>query len=196
MTVPALGPFDIDRVFRAIEKQWGRLHRSAKALERAQLPYAIIGGSAVALWVSRFDDAAVQVTSNVDVLLRRRDLAAAQAALEDVGFHYLHAAVTPTFLDGPKGRCRDALRIVYEGELFHAHSAAPAPDVEDSEPFAVGRVLSLEPLVRMKLAAFRRIDRGHIRDMIDVGLIDTSWTSRLPQELASRLQELLDDPDG
>ena len=32
--------------------------------------------------------------------------------------------------------------------------------------------------------------------LIGVGLIDASWVSRYPPELASRLQELLDDPNG
>jgi len=32
--------------------------------------------------------------------------------------------------------------------------------------------------------------------MIQVGLIDSSWQQRLEPELASRLQALLDDPEG
>jgi hypothetical protein len=36
----------------------------------------------------------------------------------------------------------------------------------------------------------------HLRDMIDVELIDQSWCQRLPPELAARLQELLDNPEG
>jgi hypothetical protein len=32
--------------------------------------------------------------------------------------------------------------------------------------------------------------------MIDLGLLDESWLVRLPPELAGRLKELLDDPDG
>ena len=43
---------------------------------------------------------------------------------------------------------------------------------------------------------FRLNDRVNVRDMIDVGLVDQSWTSRLPDELAARLQQLLDNPDG
>ena len=48
----------------------------------------------------------------------------------------------------------------------------------------------------MKLIGFRDKDRVHVRDMIGVGLIDESWLPKLPSELAERLQELLDDPDG
>jgi len=48
----------------------------------------------------------------------------------------------------------------------------------------------------MKLTSYRRKDQVHIQDMISVGLIDQSWPARLPGELADRLQQLLDDPDG
>jgi hypothetical protein len=48
----------------------------------------------------------------------------------------------------------------------------------------------------MKLVAFRDKDRVHLRDMLDVGLIDQSWCNRFPPELAARLQELIDNPNG
>jgi hypothetical protein len=58
------------------------------------------------------------------------------------------------------------------------------------------RVLSLEALVRMKLTSYRDKDRMHLRDMLDVGLIDHTWPARYPHELAERLQHLIDTPDG
>lgn len=56
------------------------------------------------------------------------------------------------------------------------------------------RVLSLEALVRVKLPAYRDKDRVHLRDMIEVGLIDDSWLERLTPELSGRLKSLLDTP--
>jgi len=50
--------------------------------------------------------------------------------------------------------------------------------------------------VRIKLTAFRRKDQVHLEDLIGVGLIDQSWTKRLPPPLASRLQQILDTPEG
>lgn len=73
---------------------------------------------------------------------------------------------------------------------------AASPDVNDFEQTPVGRFLALEPLVRMKLTSFRDKDRMHLRDLISVNLIDTSWCDRLPPILADRLRELLADPDG
>jgi hypothetical protein len=57
-------------------------------------------------------------------------------------------------------------------------------------------VISLEALVKMKLTAWRDKDRTHLRDLIDVGLLDASWPARLSAQLGSRLQSLLDDPNG
>ena len=57
-------------------------------------------------------------------------------------------------------------------------------------------MINLDALLRMKLTAFRDKDRMHIRDMIDVGLIDTSWPVRYPTLLAERLREILANPEG
>jgi hypothetical protein len=43
----------------------------------------------------------------------------------------------------------------------------------------------------MKLAAFRDKDRTHLRDLIEVGLIDATWLSRLEPGLRERLQLLV-----
>ena len=66
----------------------------------------------------------------------------------------------------------------------------------DSEDAGAFRVLSLAALVQIKLTAFRDKDRTHLRDLIDVGLIDESWCERVPQELAGRLRQLIETPEG
>jgi hypothetical protein len=185
-----------ERVARAVEQVRDRLRRAAAALYGANVPYAVVGGNAVAEWVGRADAAAVRTTQDVDVLIRRADLDAARAAMTAAGFVYRHAASIDMFLDGPGAKARDAVHVVFAGEKVREEYPAPAPDVTESEPAAGFRVLALEALVRMKLTSFRDKDRTHLRDLIDVGLIDSSWLARLPPELAARLQQLLDDPDG
>jgi len=86
--------------------------------------------------------------------------------------------------------------LFFAGEKVRKEYLMPAADVDESESTGQFRVLALEALVRMKLTSFRDKDRVHLRDMIDVGLIDADWPHRLIPELASRLQQLLDDPDG
>jgi hypothetical protein len=191
-----LGPFSLDRVERAVEKVRQRLLRSTAALEAAGVPYAVAGGNAVALWVARVEEAAVRNTQDVDILIRRADLAAARTALESAGFVYRHVAGMDVFLDSPTAKARSGVHLVFAGEKVRAHEPAANPDVDESEATEHFRVLSLEALVRIKLTAFRRKDQVHLQDMIDVGLINRSWLDRLPPALAARLEELLDDPNG
>lgn len=192
-----LQPSGWERVARAVELVRERLRRTAEALDRADVPYAVVGGNAVAEWVGRADQAAVRNTQDVDILIRRTDLEAAKAAMAAAGFVYRHAASIDMFLDGPDAKARDAVHVVFAGEKVREEYAVPAPDVTESEPTATHfRVLTLDALVRMKLTSFRRKDQVHLLDMIEVGLVDASWPARLPAELGARLQHLLDTPDG
>jgi hypothetical protein len=100
------------------------------------------------------------------------------------------------FLDGPNATPRDAVHVVFAAEKVRPDYVVPAPDVTESEVIRDTRALSLEALVRMKLTSFRDKDRVHVRDMLDVGLIDESWLTRFPDQLRSRLQELIDSPNG
>jgi len=192
----AIGEVSWERMIRAVEKVRERLRRAVAALEAAGIPYAVAGGNAVAAWVSRIDEAAVRNTQDVDILLRRSDLPAATEALNKAGFVYRHAKGLDMFLDGPNARARDAVHIVFASEKVKSESLMASPDVNESEVTEAFRLVTLEALVRMKLTAFRDKDRTHLRDLIDVGLLDTTWVNRLPSELAVRLQTLLDTPEG
>ena len=185
-----------ERMVRAVEKVRQRVLRAASALEKAGIPYAVAGGNAVAAWVSRVEEAAVRNTQDVDILLRRSDLEAAKTAMAQAGFVYRRAAGMEMFLDGLGAKARDAVHVVFAGEKVRPEYPAPAPDVSESEPAALFRVLGLEPLVRMKLTSFRDKDRTHLRDLLEVGLIDADWVKQLPPELGARLQMLVDTPDG
>jgi hypothetical protein len=188
------GSFSLERMVNAVEKVRQRLLRATGILEASAIPYAVAGGNAVAAWVSRIDEAAVRNTQDVDILLRRADLREARAALEAAGFIYRHVAGLDVFLDGPDAKAREAVHIVFAGEKVHPDEPADNPDVTESEQADRYRVLSLEALVRVKLTAFHDKDRVHLRDMIEVGLIDATWPTKLPPELGARLQLLLNTP--
>ena len=195
MTIIA-SPFSLERVVNAVEKVRQRLLRAAAALRTAGVPYAVAGGNAVALWVSRVDEAAVRNTQDVDILLRRSDLDAAKAGLEAAGFVYRHVAGLDVFLDGPDAKPRDAVHIVFANEKVRPQELLPNPDVAESEQADLFCVISLEALVRIKLTAFRDKDRTHLRDLIEIGLLDAQWLTRLPGVLADRLRLLLETPEG
>lgn len=196
MANPHLGEISWERMIGAVEKVRQRLQRATAALEQAAIPYAVAGGNAVAAWVSRVDEAAVRNTQDVDILLRREDLDRAKDALAAVGFVYRHAASIDMFLDGSTAKARDAVHVVFANEKVRADYAFPAPDVDENDVSGGTRVVTLDALVRMKLTSFRDKDRTHLRDFLDVGLLDASWLQRLPSALADRLQVLLDNPEG
>jgi hypothetical protein len=181
----------------AVERVRDRLNRATVVLEVAGIPYAIVGGNAVAAWVSTVDVGAVRNTQDVDILLRREDLDSAASALEKAGFIRRHAVGVDMFLDGPEAKARDSVHIVFAGEKVRPEYSLPAPDVAQFERPGEGRfrVLSLDALVRMKLTSFRRKDQVHLQDMLEIGLIDENWVARLEPEHAARLQELIDTPD-
>jgi hypothetical protein len=190
------GKVSWERMIRAVEKVRERLRRAAAALEAAGVPYAVAGGNAVAAWVSRVDEAAVRNTQDVDILLRRADLPTAITALTAAGFVHRHTAGLEMFLDGPSASARDAVHVVFAAEKVKPDYLSPAPDVVESEATESFRLVTLEALVRMKLTSFRDKDRTHLRDLIEVGLLDATWLPQLPDGLRGRLQELLDTPEG
>ena len=191
-----VGEVSWERMIRAVEKVREQLRRTVAALEAAGVPYALAGGNAVVAWVSRVDEAAVRNTQDVDILLRRSDLPAAIAAMAKAGFIHRHAKSLDMFLDGPDAKARDSVHVVFAAEKVWPESLAPSPDVTESEVTETFRLVTLDGLVRMKLTAFRDKDRTHLRDLIEVGLVDANWVGRLPSELAVRLQNLLDTPEG
>lgn len=195
MTVE-LRPFSVESMVRAVEKVRERLRRSTSALERAGVPYAVIGGNAVAAWVARVDESAVRNTQDVDILVRRVDLDAVRAALEPEGFIFRHSSGIDVFLDGPDAKARDAVHILFANEKVRPEDSLINPDVTNSEMADAFRILSLHALIQIKLSVFRRKDQVHLLDMIEVGLIDDSWPARFPPELGARLQSLIDTPGG
>ncbi len=195
MDISQLPPASLDRMVRAVEKVRERLLRSTAALEAAAIPHAVIGGNAVAAWVSRVDEAAVRNTQDVDILIRRSDLGRVKVALENAGFVHGSTMDVEFFLDGPNAKVRDAVHLLMANEKVKEHYPSPTPDVEHSHRGTDFQVIDLQPLVEMKLNAWRDKDRTHLRDMIDIGLLDATWPRRFPIELGNRLQELLDNPE-
>lgn len=180
----------------AVELVRQRLLLASKALGAGGVAYAVVGGNAVAAWVATVDEAAVRNTQDVDILIRRADFVAAKSSLEAVGFVHRHAAGLDLFLDNPKANPRHSVHVVFAGEVVRAGEPAPNPSVEESTDLGAFRVLNLDALVRIKLTAFRDKDRTHLRDLIGVGLVDQTWTAKLPPALRARLQQILDTPDG
>lgn len=176
----------------ALEDVSERLQRVCAAFSKTQIPFAVVGGQAVALWVATKDPAAVRTTKDVDVLLDHASLPRARAAADAVGFDYFEVLGVGMFLDRPAPNPRHAVHLVWAGEKIRPEYESPAPAVENCRELAPGiPVVPLAALVEMKLQSFRDQDRVHLRDLIEVGLVDRSLHPKLPSKLAARLDSLL-----
>jgi hypothetical protein len=191
-----LGAFSLARMVEAVERVKQRLKRAVAALDAAGIPHAVAGGHAVAAWVSSVDEGGVRNTPDVDLLIRRSDLEAGSTALVSAGFWPWKVTELALFLDGPDASRRGVLRLIFAGEKVRSDDACPALDLVESERVGPYQVLALAALIRMKLVAGRLKDQVHLLDLIGVGLIDQSTVATVQAELASRLQELIDNPDS
>ena len=99
MAESVVEPIGWERALMAAEKVKERLRRATRALDAAGVPYAVVGGNAIAEWVARIDEDAVRNTKDVDILVQRGDFESVRTALESVGFIYYPVLDIDTFID-------------------------------------------------------------------------------------------------
>jgi hypothetical protein len=181
-----------ERYLMALEDVDRRLRRICQALDEAKVPFALVGGQAVAIWVAQKDPAAVRTTKDVDLLLHRDDLPLAKAAARNADLDYCEVVGVGMFLEREDPNPRKAVHLIWSGEKVRPEYEAPSPTVEQRIEISPGvYVVDLPGLVRMKLLSYRDQDRVHLRDMIEVELIDRSFLAALSPLLAGRLEPLL-----
>jgi hypothetical protein len=183
------------RICESMDRVELRLRRAVSILESTAIPFAVVGGNAVRVWVAQVDPGAVRATNDVDILIRPEDLEQLKLVMQANGYHYRKAAGLDMFLEGKEDSVRYAIHIVLANQMIKQDDYEANPDVEPTEYGDGIRILPLERLVRMKLNSYRLKDRVHILDMIDVGLVDESWIAKFPAPLAERLKSLIDNPD-
>jgi hypothetical protein len=183
------------RIGESMDRVELRLRKVVSILEATSIPFAIVGGNAVRVWVAQVDAGAVRATNDVDILIRPEDLEQLRQVMAANGYHYRKTAGLDMFLEGKDDSVRYAIHIVLANQMVKPQDFEPNPDVEPVEYGDGIRILPLEKLVRMKLNSFRLKDRVHLLDMIQVGLLDEAWISKFPKPLCDRLQSLMDNPD-
>jgi hypothetical protein len=170
-----------------------RLLRVTSMLNTHQIPYAVIGGNAVAAYVSQVDDTAVRATKDVDLMVRRDDLERIVEAAKQAGFFYRKVAGIDMLRDGEDGTARNTVHLFFELEKVRQHEPVANPGIEEVVLHPDGyRVLSLQGIVQIKLTAFRRHDQTHLIDLITCRWIDESRCQRYPSPLSDRLKELFE----
>jgi hypothetical protein len=170
-----------------------RLRRITAALAEKSVPYAVVGGQAVALWVATREPAAVRTTKDVDLLIRRSDLPRARAAALSAEMDYFEVMGVGMFLERNDPNPRHAVHLVWADERVRPEYELPSPRVEQGQEISGIQAVSLPALVLMKLMSNRDQDRVHLRDMIDVGLVGRELLEGLPPSLAGRLDTLLSE---
>jgi hypothetical protein len=183
------------RIGESMDRVELRLRKVVSILEATSIPFAIVGGNAVRVWVAQVDPGAVRATNDVDILIRPEDLDQLKQVMSENGYHYRKAAGLDMFLEGKEDSVRYAIHVVLANRMVKQDDFEPNPDVEPVEYGEGIRILPLERLVRMKLNSFRLKDRVHLLDMIAVGLLDETWIAKFPEPLSDRLKSLMDNPD-
>jgi hypothetical protein len=183
------------KIWESMDRVEARLRKTVAILESASVPFAIVGGNAVRIWVAQVDPGAVRATNDVDILVRLEDLEKIKRAMEANGFFHRKAAGLDVFLEGPDDSERNAIHVVFANLMVKADDFEANPDVEPSEMGDGIRTLPLDRLVRMKLNSYRLKDRVQLLDLISVGLINESWIEKYPTPLADRLRSLIENPD-
>jgi hypothetical protein len=181
-----------ERYLMALEDVDLRLQRICHALDKSGVPFALVGGQAVAIWVAQREPAAVRTTKDVDILLDRDDLSKAKAAARTVELDFFEVLGVGMFLERSDPNPRKAVHIIWSGEKVRPEYELPSPKVDERIEISPGMfVVDLPGLVRMKLLSYRDQDRVHLRDMIEVGLIDRGFFESLSPSLVARLEPLL-----
>ena len=155
-----------------------RLHQ---ALDKAGIPYEVIGGMAVFLHVDRVDPILARLTRDIDIAIRRTDLDRIREAVRPFGLTYRHVAGVDMLLDADQPKARSAIHLIMAGEHIR---------VGTGEMIMGARVTSIDHLLTMKLTSFRLKDQVHVQDLDGAGLITKSMEDALSPLLQERLAQV------
>src|SRR5580658_982861 len=171
----------------------GILHKIAHTLADEGIPYELIGGLAVLVHVEEANPEYTTLTRDVDLMIQREDLERVKEAAAAHGFRFRHTAGVDMLMYGQTDSARNAVHLIFSGEMVRPNQAAPNPPIAPERKRIHGggvMVIPVADLVRMKLSSFRDKDRVHVRGMDAAGLITPEVEAKLPGGLSTRLQHV------
>lgn len=154
------------------------LHDLAQRLDELGIPYALIGGLALA------QHGFVRMTEDIDILLTWDGLAAFKDKLLGRGYVLAFSGAKKTFRDSDTGvRIEVITSGEYPGDGLPKAVAFPDPALTTVE-LAGLRVISLEKLIELKLASgtsatHRRRDLADVQDLIKVLSLAENFAEKL-----------------
>lgn len=169
------------------------LRKVVDFLSDENIPYELIGGSAVALHVATKDRDEIIPTQDLDLIVNRSDLQKIKESAPKHGFQFRHAAGMDMLLHGEDTKAIKGVHLVFSGEKVRPSYVMPAPAIHPENMPVEGlsvAVIALPDLINMKLTSNRDKDRVHIRNMDSVGLITPDIEAHLPTVLKDRLTNI------
>jgi hypothetical protein len=174
-----------------VEQLYDVTVRLASALEKAGIPYQIIGGFAVFSHVEVVDPLGARLTRDVDITVDRERLKEIVAAVEPAGFRYRHTAGVDMLVDAKEPKARSAVHLVFAHEKVRPEYVDSVPGILTPERSKRGYwIAPVADLVRMKLTSFWLKDQVHIQDLDSAHLITREIEAFLPEALLRRLGEV------
>ena len=169
----------------------------SRALQKAGVPHAVIGGLAVAAHVARVDSTAERNTQDLDILLRRADLEFAKRVLEPLGYRYRKVMKLYAFMPkSGKPKFVEGVHVIWSGEKVRPDYLHAAPVISEASSFHNSNgvlYLDLVDLLVMKLTSYRHKDITHVQDLLDQKLITKKVENALPVDLQVRLRQIRED---
>ena len=161
--------------------------RVEAAFAAAGLEYRVVGGLATFLYVEEAEPDAGRLTKDIDILVRREDLAAIADAVKPMGLEFRHAAGVDMLVQSGQPSARRAVHLVFAGEKVRPEYPAATPALSGERRLRGIRIVPLVDLIRMKLTSFRAKDEAHIVDLDEAGLITPEIEADLSDALRDRL---------
>jgi predicted nucleotidyltransferase len=167
------------------------LHKITRVLTVHRVPYELIGGLAVMVYIEEASPEHTPLTRDVDLMIDRSDLERTIKAAEEQGFRYRHAAGVDMLLPEAAQKAIHAVHLLFSGEKVSPNQAVPNPPIRPRNKSVEGgqvMVIPIEDLIIMKLSSFRLKDQVHIKAFDAASLILPSLEKRLNSQLAERLR--------
>jgi hypothetical protein len=160
-----------------------------RAFASACIDYRLVGGLAVFLYVEEREPDAGRLTKDVDIMVRREDLATIAAVVEPFGLEYRHVAGEDMLVQKGQPASRRAVHMIFSGEKVREDYADSVPEMGAFRTLKGIRLVPVEDLIRMKLTSFRAKDEAHLKDMDEAGLITPAIEANLLPLHQERLRQ-------
>jgi len=185
----------MESMFLAIQRVRDRQAVIVGTLQKAIIPFALSGSNATFAWIASIDESATRQYRNVEIVIECDDIERVVAALADLGLIAEMRSDRILFRNDSIRHDRWADMAIFAGNPMGGKLCS-VPGLDRTELINGLPVIGLDRLVSFQLSRWLLDDQVDLRDLIDISLIDQNWIDKVSPELASRLSELLEDPDG